>query len=100
MGFFGFVSTVGISGSKHFSSSSSTSVRVSSTGSMSSPKGTVSRFRVVVGLTSEALCQIRFPTLDRFSQNSAQHLSHCGFLQTSLPGSGRNWECHSRDTLE
>ena len=101
MGFFGFVSTVGISGSKDFCSSSPTSVRVSSTGSMSSPRRTVSRFRVVVGLlSSDALCQIRFPTLDRFSQNSTQHLSHCVFLQTSLPDSCRNWECHSRDTLE
>ena len=91
---------MGISGSKDFSPSSSTSVRISSTGSMSSPRRTASRFRVVVGRSSDALCQIRVPTLDWFSQNSAQHLSHCGFLQTSLPGSGRNWECHSRGTLE
>ena len=79
---------MGISVSKDFCSSSSTSVRVSSTGSMSSPRRTVSRFRVVVGLSSDALCQIRFPTLDWFSLNSAQHLSHCGLLQTSLPVQG------------
>ena len=62
--------------------------------------GTVSRFTVVVGLTSDTLCHTRFPTFQFLSQNSARHLSHCGFLQTSLPGSGRNWEYHSRDKLE
>ena len=58
------------------------------TGSMSSPMGTAPRFRVVVGLTSDALCQTRFPTVDSLSQNYARHLSHCGFLQTSLPSAG------------
>ena len=42
----------------------------------------------------------RFPTVDSRSQNIARHLSHCGFLQTSLLGSNRNWEYHSRDKLE
>ena len=68
MRFSEFIATVGISGSKD--SSSLTSVRDSSTGSMSSPMGTVSRFRVVVGLANDALCQIRFPIVDWFSQKN------------------------------
>ena len=91
MRFFGFVSTVGISSSKDSSSSSSssslpvsTSARDSSTGSMSSPMGTASRFRAFVGHTSDALCHTGFPTVDSLSQNSDMHLSHCGFLPTSL----------------
>ena len=102
MGFFRFVSTVGIA---DFSSSSSscpvsTSARDSPTGSMSSPMGTATRFRVVVGFTNALLCHTRFPTVDSLSQNTARHLSHCGFLQTSLLGSDRNWEYHSQDKLE
>ena len=38
-------------------------LRDPSTGSMSSPMGTASRFRVVVGLTSALLCHTRFPTV-------------------------------------
>ena len=87
-----FVSTVGISDSKPSSSSCpvATSARDSPTGSMSSPVGTASRFRVVIVLTSALLCHTRFPTVDSPSQ----------FLPTSLLGSDRNWECHSRDKLE
>ena len=70
------------------------------TDSMSSPMGTASRFRVVIGLTSALLCHTRFPTVDSLSQNTARHLSHCEFLQTSLLGSGRNWEYYSQDKLE
>ena len=62
MGFFGFVSTLGISGSKDFSSSFRIFTRFP-TGSMPSPMGTVSRFRVVIGLTSDTLCQIRLKIL-------------------------------------
>ena len=46
----------------------STSTRDSPTDSMSSPMGTASRFRVVVGLTSALLCHARFPTVDSPSQ--------------------------------
>ena len=55
MGFFGFILTLGVSASKGSSSSSfpiSTSARDSLIGSMSSPIGATSRFRVFVGLTS------------------------------------------------
>ena len=75
----------------NFSSSSSypvsTSARDSPTGSMSSPMGTASRFRVVVGLTSALLCHTRFPTVDPLHQNAARPLSDFRFLHTSLLGS-------------
>ena len=77
---------MGIYGFKDFSSSSSsipvsTSARDSPAGSMSSPMGTASRFRVVVGLTSDALCQTRFPTVDSLSQNSARISHTVGFFR-------------------
>ena len=102
MGFFGFVSTAGISDSKDSSSSFpvSTLARDSHTGSMSSPMGAASRIRVVVGLTSALLCHTRFPTVDSLSQNAVRSLSRCRFLNTSLPGSNGNWEYRSRDKLE
>ena len=78
----------------------STSTRDSTTGSMSSPMGTASRFRVVVGLTSALLCHARSPTVDSPSQDTARRRSHCRFLPSSLLGSGRNWERPSRDRLE
>ena len=86
MGFFGFVSTVGISCSK--ASSSSASARGSPpTGSMSSPMGTVSRFTVVVGLTSGALCHTRFPTVGSLSQKfcSASLTHTVGFFRLHFP---------------
>ena len=103
VGFFGFILTLGISASKGSSSSScpvSTSARDSPTGSMSSPTGTASRFKVFVGHMSALLCHTRFPTVDSLSQTTARYLSHCGFFQTSLIGSHRNWEYHSRYELE
>ena len=93
VGFFGFIPTLAIYASKGSSSSSfpiSTSARDSPTGSMSSPIGATSRFRVFVGLTSALLCHHRFPTADSSSRNNARHRSHGWFLQTSLLDSGRN----------
>ena len=43
-----------------------------------------SRFRVVVAFTSALLCHTRCQTVDYLSQNTARHLSRCGFLQTSV----------------
>ena len=93
VGFFGFILTLEISASKGSSSSSfpmSTPARDSSTGSMSSPIGATSRFRVFVGLTSALLCHPRFPTADSSSQDNDQHRSHCWSLSISLLESGRN----------
>ena len=71
------------------------------TGSMPSPVGTASRFRVVIRLTRALLCHTRLPTVDSlFLKSTARHFSHCGFLQTSLLGSDRHWEYHSRDKVE
>ena len=71
------IATVGISASKDASSFPvSTSARDSSTGSMSSPMGATSRFRVFVGLTSALLCHPRFPTADCSSHDNARHRSH------------------------
>ena len=81
------------SASKGSSSSSfpiSTSARDSPTGSMSSPIGATSRFRVFVGLTSALLCHPSFPTADCSSQDTDQHHSHCWPLSISFLGSGRN----------
>ena len=78
----------------------STSTRDSPTDSMSSPMGAASRFRTTVGLTSALLGHTRFPTVDSPTQNTARHRSHCGFLQTSLLRSGRNWEYRAPDKLE
>ena len=83
--FFGFILTLDICASKGSSSSSfpiSTSARDSPTGSMSSPIGATSRFRVFVGLTSALLCHTRFQTAD--------HRSHCWSLSISLLDSSRN----------
>ena len=87
IGFCGFIPTLGISASKGSSTSSfpiSTSARDFPTGSMSSPSGATSRFRVFVGLTSAQLCHLRFPTPDSSSQD--QHWSPL----ISLLDSGRN----------
>ena len=53
----------------------STSARDSPTGSISSPIGTTSRFRVFVGLTSALFCH---------PQDNDQHRSHCWSLLISL----------------
>ena len=72
-------SALGISAFKGSSSSSSfpisTSARDSPIGSVSSPVGAASRFRVFVGPTSALLCHTRFPTAD--------HCSHRWFLWIS-----------------
>ena len=78
---------MGISDSKDYSSSSfpiSTSARDSLSGSMSLQMGTASRSRL----------------LTLFLKNADWSLSHCRFLQTSLPGSSRNWKYHSQDKLD
>ena len=93
VGFFGFILTLGISASKGSSSSSfsiSTSARDSPTGSMSSPSGATSRFRVSAGLTSALLCHHRFPTADSSLEDNDQHRSHCWSLSISLLESDRN----------
>ena len=80
VGFFGFILTLEISASKGSSTSSfpiSTSERDSPTGSLSSPIGATSQFRVVVGLTSALLSHPRFPTADCSSQDNDQPRSRC-----------------------
>ena len=83
--------TLGVSVSKGSSSSSfpiQTSARDSPTGSMSSPIGATSRFRVFIGLTSALLCHPRFPTADSSSQDKDQYRSHWWSLLISLLDSG------------
>ena len=93
VGFFGFIPTLGISASNGSSSSSfsvSTSARDSPTGSMSSPIGAASRFRVFVGHTGALLCHHRFPTAHSSSLDNDQRRSHCWSLLISLLDSSRN----------
>ena len=79
VGFLGFNLALGTLASNVSSSSPltiPTSSRGASIGSMSSPIGARSVFRVYVGLTSALLCPTQFP--------AAENCSHFGFLLTSL----------------